>query len=174
MTARSARNAGCQLRASLAGLLDSDNDTEPADGDAMDNWASGAHPNPQPGLRPPAPWEPVLRLSSAPLTGDALEPPRVDNQGAGAQRAGSGVRLESSYGAGSDPNDGGARAAAGRAATAAAAAAARCGAAAALRRTSPSARRAAALGDAARRAAWEWQEGCGAVPCRGRAAPETS
>jgi len=65
MTARSARNAGCQLRASLAGLLDSDNDTEPADGDAMDNWASGAHPNPQPGLRPPAPWEPVLRLSSA-------------------------------------------------------------------------------------------------------------
>jgi len=114
MTARSARNAGCQLRASLAGLLDSDNDTEPADGDAMDNWASGAHPNPQPGLRPPAPWEPVLRLSSAPLTGDALEPPRVDNQGAGAQRAGSGVRLESSYGAGSDPNDGGARAGAGR------------------------------------------------------------
>ncbi len=113
MTARSARNAGCQLRASLAGLLDSDNDTEPADGDAMDNWASGAHPNPQPGLRPPAPWEPVLRLSSAPLTGDALEPPRVDNQ-AGAQRAGSGVRLESSYGAGSDPNDGGARAGAGR------------------------------------------------------------
>jgi len=102
------------VRAFLAGLLDSDNDTEPADGDAMDNWASGAHPNSQPALRPPAPWEPVLRLSSAPLTGDALEPPREGSQGAGPQRAGSGVRMESSYGAGSDPNDGGARGGAGR------------------------------------------------------------
>jgi hypothetical protein len=114
ITAGSARNAGCPPRASLAGLLDSDNDTEPADGDAMDNWASGAHPNPQSALRSPAPWEPVLRLSSAPLTGDALEPQREDSQGAGAQRAGSGVRLESSYGAGSDPNDGGARSGANR------------------------------------------------------------